>query len=349
MLVTLDGIQSGVPTRTTSTLTPTTLRNIEQKFLEFSNDTSSSIPCQAGFVPPAFQFEPESQDYSLGSTGTNSSESWHTLPKQEISTEENSSDILSIKETTSKRNMGGRRPKNSANLSPEEEEKRRVRRERNKLAAARCRKRRVDQTNELTEKVTILESERSKLQRDIQDLQTQKEDLEMLLQTHRAHCKLQITGGLAKLVEMKSISEFKEPEIHIPLSGKIKVEVDDQTYDEAPSPTKILMSGANPVFGAAVVNPTINTSNLSAIKPLRPVTLNVPLATQPLHTVGKDVANLAGVQINTPSNVIPFNFDSLMNGGTGLTPVALPSCSSQNKSPLDLVTPTSEPSKLVSL
>lgn len=29
-LVSLDGIHSGVPTRTTSTLTPTTLRNIEQ-------------------------------------------------------------------------------------------------------------------------------------------------------------------------------------------------------------------------------------------------------------------------------------------------------------------------------
>lgn len=266
--------------------------------------------------------------------------------KQKIN--EKQKTIILSTETTSKRNMGGRRPKNSANLSPEEEEKRRVRRERNKLAAARCRKRRVDQTNELTDKVTILESERSKLQRDIQDLQTQKEDLEMLLQTHRAHCKLQITGGLAKLVEMKSISEFKEPETQIPLPGKIKVEVDDQTYDEAPSPTKILMSGANPVFGA-VANPTISTSNLTTLKPLRPVTLNVPLATQPLHTVGKDVANLAGVQINTPSNVIPFNFDSLMNGGTGLTPVALPSCSSQNKSPLDLVTPTSEPSKLVSL
>ena len=34
-------------------------------------------------------------------------------------------------------------------LSPEEEERRRLRRERNKLAAAKCRQRRVDQTNTL--------------------------------------------------------------------------------------------------------------------------------------------------------------------------------------------------------
>ena len=34
-------------------------------------------------------------------------------------------------------------------LSPEEEERRKVRRERNKQAAAKCRQRRVDHTNEL--------------------------------------------------------------------------------------------------------------------------------------------------------------------------------------------------------
>lgn len=30
---------------------------------------------------------------------------------------------------------------------------------------------------------------------------------------------------------------------------------------------------------------------------------------------------IAGIEISTPSNGIPFNFDSLMEGGTGLTPV----------------------------
>lgn len=250
--------------------------------------------------------------------------------------------------STSKRNMGGRRPKHSANLSPEEEEKRRVRRERNKQAAARCRKRRVDQTNELEDKVKILENEKLKLKQDIQDLQAQKEDLELLLHSHRSQCKLQISGNLAKIVEMKSKMEFKEPSLQMPLAGKIKVEIDDSQYDEAPSPTKILMTGANPVFGAVANPANINTTVPTASKPLRPVTLNVPLTTQPMHTIGKDIAN-AEISITTPSTVIPFNFDSLMNGGTGLTPVALPSCSSQNKSPLDLVTPTSEPSKLVSL
>lgn len=36
-LVSLDGIHSGVPTRTTATLTPTTLRNIEQVSVPANN------------------------------------------------------------------------------------------------------------------------------------------------------------------------------------------------------------------------------------------------------------------------------------------------------------------------
>ncbi|EDW81179.2 uncharacterized protein Dwil_GK11924 [Drosophila willistoni] len=60
---------------------------------------------------------------------------------------------------------------------------------------------------------------------------------------------------------------------------------------------------------------------------------------------------IQGVPIQTPSTGV-FNFDSLMDGGTGLTPVSgplIPNCSSQNKHPLELPTPTTEPSKLCPL
>lgn len=46
----LDGL-TGVPTRTTPTLTPTTLRNIEQTFMDLAANQISHEH-EAGFVPP---------------------------------------------------------------------------------------------------------------------------------------------------------------------------------------------------------------------------------------------------------------------------------------------------------
>ncbi|XP_034664835.1 transcription factor kayak isoform X3 [Drosophila subobscura] len=99
--------------------------------------------------------------------------------------------------------------------------------------------------------------------------------------------------------------------------------------------------------------PTLNT--LNKMPKERPNTLAVqrPFGGQMQLSVsgGKAPTQIQGVPIQTPSTGT-FNFDSLMDGGTGLTPVSgplVPNCSSQNKHPLELPTPTTEPSKLVSL
>ncbi|KYM95248.1 Uncharacterized protein C45G9.7 [Cyphomyrmex costatus] len=52
--------------------------------------------------------------------------------------------------------MGGRRPTRTIGMTPEEEQRRQIRRERNKMAAARCRKRRMDHTNALLERILKL-------------------------------------------------------------------------------------------------------------------------------------------------------------------------------------------------
>lgn len=88
-------------------------------------------------------------------------------------------------------------------------------------------------------------------------------------------------------------------------------------------------------------------------KPNRPSSLNVPPHHKPSDFIGrKNVTDIAGIAVNTPSNGM-FNFESLMEGGTGLTPVSvnpLVPCSTQNRNPMDMLqTPTSEPSKLCSL
>ena len=93
------------------------------------------------------------------------------------------------KQTGPRRHTGPRPPKNEANLSPEEAERRRVRRERNKLAAAKCRKRRMDHTAQLQEETEELESVQKEIHNEILSLQQQKEQLEFILQAHKVHCK----------------------------------------------------------------------------------------------------------------------------------------------------------------
>ncbi|KAM3824929.1 LOW QUALITY PROTEIN: fos-related antigen 1 [Vipera latastei] len=82
------------------------------------------------------------------------------------------------------------RRRHSEHLSPEEEERRRLRRERNKLAAAKCRNRRKELTDTLQAETDQLEAEQSGLRKEIAELQKQKERLELVLEAHRPVCKI---------------------------------------------------------------------------------------------------------------------------------------------------------------
>ncbi|XP_055638622.1 transcription factor kayak isoform X2 [Toxorhynchites rutilus septentrionalis] len=425
-----DGIHSGVPTKTTPTLTPTTLKNIEQTFMELTNDTSSNIPCQAGFVPPPFQFEEHSQDRenSRESMSSVSNSSWQVTPPPMISEDLDSKSSTASFERealtprltatargiaaggvpgssvvgmagqasgnssakSSRRNLGGRRPAKASNLSPEEEEKRRVRRERNKMAAARCRRRREDHTNELVDETDQLEKKKQALQDEIKQLQQEKEDLEFLLDSHREHCRFQ---GRRSPVERKPIeltSNSAQQQQHIATDLKIvppvKIKAEPQDLPDQPPAKKLILSnaltdsldtptptnitpvltsvnlpramfaaaaggGPNGAFfssaGGGLTTPT--GVSIGTVRPARPVSLDVKSTTAfPLLNV-RNIAMDAGVGISTPSSGL-FNFDSLMDGGTGLTPIAAPISLQSNRGPLDLITPScSEPSKLCSL
>lgn len=304
--------------------------------MEYANDPPATINCQAGFVPPLAPFNFEPDHNSMSSTGSFSSSSYTSPPPSE-----DISSNLPQTVTTPRRNMGGRRPTKSSNISPEEEEKRKVRRERNKLAAARCRKRRVDHTNELVDEVDGLEKKRQNLQNEINALQSQKEDLLFVLDTHKAHCRMQQHGRSNSPLEVK----VNQNPNYATIIEKIKTEPID--FECPPSPKRMMMSSSNnpSISQPVVLTPTLTTPTMT--KPNRPSSLNVPMSLlPPSHSGGH------GVPIQTPSTGI-FNFESLMDGGTGLTPLAsgplMPNCSMHNRNPLDLVTPTSEPSKLVSL
>lgn len=361
---TLDGLNSGVPTKTTPTLTPTTLRNIEQTFIELQCEAESHQN-EARFVPPLVHSIGNNQYISASEADNFSIKSnsvWHSslsqsssdsnnrptppLTPASISNELNSSSNTGPT-TTTRRNMGGRKPSKPTNISPEEEERRILRRERNKMAAARCRKRRVDHTNQLLEETEGLEQKKQQLQAEILQLQNDRDELEFILENHRACCRLHQQTGAARPVSPPDVKPFTFGLLENKFSNgepKVKTElVDDSLGDNLfshPSPAKKLMLNS--------MAPSIMS------KPSRPSSLNVPTTFGISHKT-TSVSEATGVPISTPSTGIPFNFDSLMDGGTGLTPVSaplVPSCSSQQRNlpAVDLSSPDAGgPPKLVSL
>jgi len=87
------------------------------------------------------------------------------------------------------RKSGGRRPTVSE-CTPEEEMKRNLRRERNKQAAARCRKRRMDLTCTLQNEVDQWEDKVRALKEELLQLESQKKGLEAVLRRHQGPCKV---------------------------------------------------------------------------------------------------------------------------------------------------------------
>ena len=73
-------------------------------------------------------------------------------------------------------------------MTPDEEAKKMLRRERNKEAAARCRKRRLDQTMTLQDEVDMLDATKGELRKQLETLNSQKEELERVLKVHRSEC-----------------------------------------------------------------------------------------------------------------------------------------------------------------
>ncbi|XP_064184299.1 protein c-Fos-like [Anguilla rostrata] len=93
-----------------------------------------------------------------------------------------------IKTAGIKRNIG-RRGK-TEQLSLEEEEKKMIRRERNKMAAAKCRNRRRELTDTLQAETDTLEDQKSSLQNEIASLMKEREKLEFILAAHKPVCKI---------------------------------------------------------------------------------------------------------------------------------------------------------------
>merc|ERR1712123_137670 len=193
---------------------------------------------------------------------------------------------------------GGRKPATieDEELCPEEEERRKVRRERNKLAAARCRKRRVDQTETLQVEVNQWEDKKRMLQDEIHSLQAQKEELQFILDAHKSVCKQ------SQHRPMVTSAESFGPRVVVKAEPPTEVETFRHlTHAEAMDEVQVhsTTSATTSVYG----------------KPQRPASLSLG------SLRSNSMRCIEGIQIDTPTNAITsLNFDALMDGRTGLTP-----------------------------
>ncbi|XP_017767688.1 PREDICTED: transcription factor kayak isoform X2 [Eufriesea mexicana] len=342
-LVSLDGLHSGVPTRTTPTLTPTTLRSIEQTFLELTSEPASHSR-EAGFVPPLV--EPSQPTPAQ----TQNTAAHHVVTTTVVAPVAANTTLVDSQQTQpqqpARRNMGGRRPTRPIGMTPEEEERRQIRRERNKMAAARCRKRRMDHTNALLEETEGLEQKKQSLQEEIQQLQQAKDELEFILEAHRTVCRLRS----ASPQDVKPVIKPELPtEDQFAAAAAAAAAAAESTKREAVN-AAARPNRPNSLPVGFDNNNRPNSLSIFSEPKERPDTLTFKTIETPSFM--KPSMDVAGMPITTPTSGIPFNFESLMEGGTGLTPVStplIPSCSTQqrnNVSAVDLSSPDANSPKL---
>ncbi|XP_071630498.1 transcription factor kayak isoform X1 [Temnothorax longispinosus] len=342
MLVSLDGLHSGVPTRTTPTLTPTTLRSIEQTFLELTSE-SASHSREAGFVPPLVEPSQPTPAQTQNTTAIHLPAPTTTLIETQQQQTQPQQQQQQQQQQPVRRNMGGRRPTRTIGMSPEEEERRQIRRERNKMAAARCRKRRMDHTNALLEETEGLEQKKQHLQDEIESLKHARDELEFILDAHRAVCRRSLRPS-----SPLDIKPVIKTDLAVEDQYAAEPVKDDTTVAAATRPNR-----PNSLPVGLDNNNRLNSLTMFAEPKGRPDTLAFKTVETPSFM--KPSMDVAGMPITTPTSGIPFNFESLMEGGTGLTPVStplIPSCSTQQRSNLsavDLSSPDANPPKLVSL
>jgi len=210
------------------------------------------------------------------------------------------------------------------------------------------------------------------LQQEIRELTMKKEELELVLEEHkRTGCKVLANGvlgvpcGRASPPDIKPIVPISSAACGgLPKPGCLPIKQEAEILDPLTLSEQHYM---NPQFcaaaSAAAPPPKKTCFGLGGAphnKPPRPTSLNVAAAFTPAPSNmnmrgSNNLSEVAGIPISTPSSGM-FNFDSLMEGGTGLTPVSgplVPSCSSQQRnhnSVGDLSSPDSNISnKLVSL
>lgn len=194
-------------------LTPTTLNNLEQTFIELQSVQSNSQPTttsnhitQSGFIPPVVSSAHSTDnDYSYMSDSCSSNDSYLPSEPKKIRIGDKTTTIMSKYEIENPQRKTHRRQlRDEEQISPEEAARRNMRRERNKVAAAKCRQRRVDHTNRLLNETDKLEQEQQAIENEIQSLKAERDQLEFILQAHSPLCKAGRNGHNNPTIKIKA-------------------------------------------------------------------------------------------------------------------------------------------------
>merc|ERR1712235_124590 len=168
--------------------------------------------------------------------------------------------------------VNNRRKQEEDLMDPEEEEKRRLRRDRNRLAAAKCRKRRLDQIETLQLEVDGWEKRNKKLEDEIAALKAEKDEMAFLLAAHKSSCKLQNNFG------------------NLPVKVEPAMEESQVYVQVVPAP---LMDTTNMMDTSSSTITATTSPQVTSPKPKRPASLSIPSIS---------TKNIEGIPIDTPSN-----------------------------------------------
>ncbi|KAH9426540.1 bZIP Maf transcription factor [Dermatophagoides pteronyssinus] len=343
-------------TKTTPTLTPTRLKNIEEQFFEHSLLPPKPFlhDHMAGFVPPTVNIklhlqQPHQQqqpiesdsilndqdsqplallhqesssksiDYFSSNSISNDSFSSNNSISDDYSSETNSScqaianNAVGSKTRSSQKKStgGGRKPHSSQNLSSDEILKRQKRRERNKLAAARCRKKRVDQTNCLIDQTKDLQKKHDALIKKVENRLKEFHSKKDVLLNHESQCHnidMRIVQQIYAQIDFAAINSAMET-------------VADEDLDTDLNTTCHTSSSQDEFSQQTLPPPKRKRPNSLVFRPMAHQQQNIKpepgLAEQLQSIIGTNETN----NTNTPSNGFSFaDFAGLVEP-TGLTPL----------------------------
>jgi hypothetical protein len=167
--------------------TPTTLSLLEKTFVDFNSEIAPQIKSESAMWGASNR--QDFSDCSEDSDNTMSSLDWGVPSEKRSKSGGNPREYREAFSNQLPRKLPGPRPAHTDDELTAEEMQRRIRRrERNKMAATKCRQRRIDQTSELLIETKSLEDEAQKLEKEIENLQKQKQQLEFVLQAHQPLC-----------------------------------------------------------------------------------------------------------------------------------------------------------------